>query len=223
MLESRQQRGIAAYGGVYFITPRNGAGGGHVSAARSAIEGGVRIVQYSEKGAAAPIAEREARAIKELCRAHGAMFIINDDADLARRVEPEGIHVGQGDMPVRSAARMFPGSVIGVSVESVLQAREAEEHGASYLGVTIFPSRTNPSSRPVGLDGLRAIRESTSLPIYPIGGGCHRHLAELRSIGADGIVVISAISGSPDMAAAASWLVGEWAEAHPARRALRKG
>ncbi len=180
-------------------------------------------MQYSEKGAAAGDMEREALAIKELCRGYGAMFIVNDDVRLACRVESDGIHLGQGDMHISIAARIFRGKVIGVTVESPRQAIEAEVHGASYIGVTIFSSTTNRYAMPVGLEGLTAIRASSSLPIYAIGGGCHRHMDEIRAIGANGIAVISAISASVHAPAAAAKLVSGWDKAHPAFRALRKG
>jgi thiamine-phosphate pyrophosphorylase len=198
-----------ANGGIYFVTSKN-YGMGHVEAAKVALEGGVKIVQYREKEADLRTMVEEATKIKALCRQHGAILIVNDSLDVAKKVNPDGVHVGQDDAPLEAARKMFPDKIIGVSADTAQQAIKAEQNGATYVGVTVFSSRTKKDAVGLGLDGFRAIRKSTSIPVYGIGGLKLEHIEEIKKCGGDGIAVISAILDAQRPVDAARQLVGAW-------------
>jgi thiamine-phosphate diphosphorylase len=130
----------------------------------------------------------------------GVRFIVNDRVDIALAVGSDGVHLGQGDMPVAEARRLLPANVvIGISVETAEQARCAEQGGADYLGVgAIFATPSKSDVRVIGLAGLRAIRkatrrEATRLPIIAIGGVNANNAGRAVRAGAAGIAVISAV------------------------------
>jgi thiamine-phosphate pyrophosphorylase len=195
---------------VYVVTSSGlVAGRGHVEVARAALEGGATAIQLR-----AP--ELEGRRdelrgvggeIAALCRARGVLFIVNDDADVANEVGADGVHLGQGDELRGARGRLPPNRVLGVSVETVDQAREAERLGADYLGVTVFETATKPEATPSGLEGLRKIAESTPLPVVGIGGVDASNATDVLAAGAAGVAVVSAVGAAPDPTEATSELV----------------
>ena len=195
---------------VYVVTSsRLVRGRGHVEIVRAALEGGATAIQLR-----AP--ELEGRPdelrglgaeIAALCRARGALFIVNDVTDIAVDVGADGVHLGQGDDLRSAMGRLRPNRVLGVSVETVDQAREAERLGADYLGVTVFETATKPEVTPIGLEGLRQIAASTSLPMVGIGGIDASNAREVLAAGAAGVAVVSAVGAAPDPVEATRELV----------------
>ncbi len=202
-------RDLMTQRGIYFVTS-NKFGMSHVEAAEAALRGGVKVIQYREKDAGTDSMIHEALKIKELCRAHDATFILNDHLEVARVVNPNGVHVGLEDAPIQTARTMFPNKVIGASADTPEQAREAQRKGASYVGVTVFPSTTKSNAVALGMERFAEICRSTILPVYAIGGMKLEHIEKVRAAGGDGIAVISAILGSEDPVEAARVLVKEW-------------
>ncbi|MFP3293671.1 MAG: thiamine phosphate synthase [Nitrososphaeria archaeon] len=199
--------------GIYGITSGE-FGMGHVEAAGILLEAGVRIVQYREKSRPARAMVEEARAIRELCSSYGAIFIVDDRADVAYASDADGVHLGQEDLPVEQARRMLGGAIIGASASTPAEASRAELEGADYIGAgSVFPSPTKGGARVIGPEGLASIVRSVRVPVYAIGGIRLEHLRELRSLGVHGVAVISAILGSPDTRAAARAFVEEWSRA----------
>ena len=142
-----------------------------------------------------------ARRARELLRPAGIPLIINDRADIARAGGAAGVHLGQGDLPV-AAAREILGRrfLIGISAASPAQAREGEAAGADYLGVgPVFRTLSKEDAgAPLGLAAIRRIRSVTSLPILAIGGINAENAPAVIRAGADGVAVISAITGAAD-------------------------
>ncbi|MBM3459059.1 MAG: thiamine phosphate synthase [Armatimonadetes bacterium] len=184
---------------------------GHVEVARAALAAGVRVVQLRDK-------ERDAGEllpliweIRRLCRAAGALFLVNDRVDLAQAAD--GVHLGQTDFPVALARAMLgPERCVGISVENEEQVRAAEEAGADYLGVgAIYGTSTKlDAGDPVGLEQLRRFRAITALPLVAIGGITRERLPEVRRAGADSAAVIGAIAAQPEPETAARELVRTW-------------
>ncbi len=200
----------ARLSGVYGITSAD-FGMSHEDAARAFLEGGIRIVQYREKGADARTMIKEASRIKEMCREKGALFIIDDRIDVAVAVDSDGVHIGQDDVPISVAKRIFPGKIIGVSAKTPGQALEAERNGADYLGVgALFPTTTKVKTHVIGFDGFSAVRRSTKLPVFAIGGMKAEHIKQLKGHGSNGVAVISAILGAKDPVASAREFVSAW-------------
>ncbi len=194
---------------LYLVTDAVLAGARGVEAVvQEAVEGGVTIVQWRDKGGCRAARPR-IRALREWLRARGVPFLINDDVDLALACDADGLHVGQGDLPCAEARRRLgPQRLVGVSVSTVAEAAQAMRDGADYLGVSpIFSTPTKPDApAPTGLAGLCAIRAAVRLPLVAIGGIHAGNATDVLAAGADGIAVVSAILAAPDPRAAAQAL-----------------
>lgn len=188
-----------------------------------ALRGGATFVQLREKNLDRSLFLEEAAAIKEVCASFHVPFVINDDVEIALASGADGVHVGQKDMDVREARRRLgPGRIIGVSCKTVEQARAAEAGGADYLGVgAMYPTDTKSDTSQVTVETLRAICEAVEIPVVAIGGIRADRIEPLRGTGADGVAVVSAIFGQPDIEAAARSLK-ETAEMYLGRHRRRK-
>jgi thiamine-phosphate pyrophosphorylase len=189
--------------GVYVVTSSGlVAGRGHREVALAAIEGGATAIQLRDKEASdaelLPLAEELAAR----CREAGALFVVNDRVGLAIASGAAGLHVGQRDEVVRLRERIERDVVLGVSVGTPDEARVAEEAGADYLGVTVWPTPTKADAVPLGPEGLREIVAATSLPVVGIGGIGPSNAAEVLAAGASGVAVVSAIGAAEDPVAA---------------------
>ena len=186
---------------LYVILDRAAARGRELPALLEAVlAGGGRVVQLREK--TMPMAELFplARTLRERCRRAGALFIVNDRADLALSLGADGLHVGQEDLPAAAARRILrPGMILGVSTHDEAQARLAREDGADYIAVgSIFPTGTKAGFQLVGLDLLRELRPRLGVPVVAIGGITEANVAQVMEAGADAAAVISAVCGTAD-------------------------
>lgn len=169
-------------------------------AVKQAIEGGATCIQLRDKHSL-PTTEADARAVAELCRYAGIPFIVNDDVVLAQRVDADGVHVGQDDMSC-AQARAVLGSdkIIGVSVHTVAEAKQAQAQGADYVGVgALFTTPTKPDAHVVTPVELKEITEALSIPAVAIGGLNLDTLDILENSGVDGAAVVSAVFGADDV------------------------
>jgi thiamine-phosphate pyrophosphorylase len=179
--------------------------GGHdpVALTRMLLAGGARILQLRLKQAPAREFAAAARAIAPLCRAAGAIFIVNDRVDIAILAEADGVHLGQDDLPIEAARRLMrTGAIIGISTHSVEQARIAEVGGADYIGFgPMYPGGLKNVRDGQGLDQLRAVRAAVKIPIVAIGGITQARIAEVLATGADAAAIITDVVRAPDIAA----------------------
>ena len=178
----------------------------HAEVVEAAIRGGVTVVQYREKSAPTRRMIEEAREIRQLCRAAGVPFIVNDRVDVALAVDADGVHVGQDDMPAAVARRLIgKGRILGVSAGSVEEARKAVVDGADYIGASpVFATPTKPDApQAMGIEGLRKLARAVGIPVVAIGGMNADNAASITEAGAAGVAVISAIVAAPDVEAAA--------------------
>ncbi|MCX5722999.1 MAG: thiamine phosphate synthase [Nitrospirae bacterium] len=167
-----------------------------------AAEAGAVLFQYRNKTASMKEAYVEALALRQAAAKAGVLFIVNDRCDLALAVDADGVHLGQGDLPLDLARKvMGPNKLIGISTHNPDQVRAASAGKPDYLGFgPIFPPGSKRDHDPVvGLEGLRAIRAVTSLPIFAIGGIQIGQVGDVMEAGADGIAVISAILKAADI------------------------
>ena len=180
-----------------------------------AIAGGATFVQLREKEMPQIAMVLRARTLAPACRKAGVPFVINDDVEVARIVEADAVHVGQGDAAVSDArAKLGPDAIVGVSVHTVEQALEAQAAGADYLGVgAVFGTPTKEDATITGVDGLAAICQAVDIPVVAIGGLNERTVSELAGTGADGAAVVSALFSASDIEAAARTLRAKVREA----------
>ena len=168
------------------------------------LKGGVTFVQLREKKLDEESFLQEAIEIKELCKKYNVPFVINDNVDIAIKMDADGVHVGQSDMEAGDVRKKLgPDKIIGVSAQTVEQAILAEKHGADYLGVgAVFPTGSKDDAEDVPFETLKAICEAVSIPVIAIGGITKDNVKELAGSGICGIAVISAIFASKDIEAA---------------------
>ena len=175
-------------------------------AVAAALRGGVRIIQYRDKTAATDDRQRRAAALLELCRAQGALFIVNDDIELAAEVGAAGVHLGKTDPDLHMARkRLGPGALIGLSCYNELpRAQTAAEQGADYVAFgRFFPSHTKPEAVAASPDLLLHARRVLGLPLVAIGGITPDNGGRLIAAGADMLAVVHGVFGQADIEAAA--------------------
>ncbi|MGG0274465.1 thiamine phosphate synthase [Bacillus rhizoplanae] len=190
---------------VYFIMGSNNCRKDPLQVMKEALDGGITIFQYREKGEGALTGEERyafAKQLQSLCKEYNVPFIVNDDVELALELDADGVHVGQDDEGIKTVREKMGDKIIGVSAHTIEEARFAIENGADYLGVgPIFPTNTKKDAKAVqGTEGLRFFRENgVEIPIVGIGGITIENAASVIEAGADGVSAISAISlaGSP--------------------------
>ena len=169
---------------------------------KEAAAAGTRLFQYRNKSASMKEAYAEALVLRQVALDAGVTFIVNDRCDLALAVDADGVHLGQGDLPLDLARKvMGPDKLIGISTHNPDQVREATDGKLDYLGFgPIFKPGSKQDHDPVvGLEGLRAMRRLTSLPVFAIGGIQVDQAGEVMRAGANGVAVISAILKAPDI------------------------
>ncbi|MBK1712232.1 thiamine phosphate synthase [Rubrivivax gelatinosus] len=172
----------------------------------AAVQGGVSCVQLREKHLGTRAFVARGRALKALLAPRRVPLVINDRVDVALACGADGVHLGQSDMAVEDARRLLPPAVfIGWSVETLDDVRRAAALPLDYLGTSpVFATTTKLDAAPAwGLDGLRAVRAATALPLVAIGGLHAGNAAQVLAHGADGIAVVSAICSAADPEAAA--------------------
>ncbi len=192
--------------GTYIITNADIVPGrDHIEGARQALRGGADVIQFREKKMDTGEMIRMCAAIQELCRQHGALFIVNDRVDIALAVDADGVHVGQKDMPATIARRLIgPHKILGVSAGDVEKAKRAESEGADYIGTgMVFAAGIKKDIGIVrGLTALKDVSRALRIPVMAIGGIDHSNAASCIKAGAAGCAVVTAVIGAPDVARA---------------------
>jgi thiamine-phosphate pyrophosphorylase len=184
---------------VYVITSSGlWPGRDHLSVGLAAVRGGAGTVQLRAPDLADAELLRVATALAKGCAPRGVLFLVNDRVDVAVESGARGAHVGRTDDYEAARERLGSERVLGVSVSTPGEARDAERVGADYLGVTVWATATKPEAKPVGLEGLRAVAGATSLPVVGVGGVDPSNVAQVLAAGAVGVAVVSAVGAAPD-------------------------
>lgn len=190
---------------VYAVTDRHWVGEKNlIQQTEDALEGGATFVQIREKDLDEISFESEAEELKALCKKYKVPFVVNDNVELAKRIDADGVHVGQSDMnAVDVRSLLGPDKILGVSAQTVEEAILAEKQGADYLGVgAVFPTGSKDDAIEVPHETLKAICEAVSIPVVAIGGISTANVNQLKGSGICGVAVISAIYGQKDIKAA---------------------
>lgn len=167
-----------------------------------ALESGITMFQFREKGASALTGnEKEdlARELLTLCHEYAVPFIVNDDVALAQKIGADGIHVGQDDMEVKVFAEQFKEKIIGLSISNLDEYERSNLAHVDYIGVGPMYATTSKddANLPVGPEMITKLRKYVKdFPIVAIGGIQIGNTREIMRAGADGVSVISAIAKS---------------------------
>ena len=189
---------------LYAVTDRTWLKGKSLaSQVEAAIRGGVTMVQLREKNMEKAEILKEAKEVQAVCKKYKVPFLINDYVELAKEIDADGVHIGQGDMAIENArAILGPDKIIGVTAKTVEQAKKAEASGADYLGSgAVFGSSTKTDALPMEHSLLQEICESVNIPIVAIGGITADNVMQLSGRKMAGVAVVSGIFANEDVEA----------------------
>jgi thiamine-phosphate pyrophosphorylase len=185
---------------VYFIMGSNNCQKAPLEVITEALEGGITLFQFREKGKGALTGEKKyalAKEIQSICKKYSVPFIVNDDVDLAIALDADGVHIGQEDESAERVREKIGDKILGVSVHNLEEARKAIAQGADYIGVgPVFPTKTKEDAKEVqGTSLILSLRKNgIQIPMVGIGGINAENASEVIKAGADGVSVITAIS-----------------------------
>jgi thiamine-phosphate pyrophosphorylase len=169
--------------------------------AQEMIEGGVDLIQLRGKHhSIGELADLSAE-LHDFTAKSCTPLIVNDHAEIARRVPVEGVHVGQDDEPIETVRQKTARDVfVGKSTHNLEQARAARDEGADYIGFgPIFATPTKPDYAPIGLEDISRVHREISLPIFCIGGINIDNLQSVIDAGAKRVVMVSALLKAHDI------------------------
>lgn len=194
--------------GVYGITPAESPSSTEtLEKIEQALRGGLSILQFRHKSHALNQAPqktllKQALAFQDLCKQYHCLFIINDNATLAKQINADGLHLGQQDMPLNQAREMLgPKACIGITCHNSLAlAQQAQALGADYVAFgSFYPSQTKPNASKADISTLNQAKQTLNLPIVAIGGITLHNAAPLIHSGADMIAVVQSLFSTGDV------------------------
>ncbi len=170
---------------------------GYVEGARMALEGGCRWIQLRMKDASDDEVRKAAAEIQPMCKAHDAIFLLDDRVELAKELKADGVHLGKNDMPVDEARRVLGEEfIIGGTANTFEDIERLARQGADYIGCGPFRfTTTKKNLAPViGIEGYRDIIEKMKaagidLPVVAIGGITADDIDDILATGVRGIAV----------------------------------
>lgn len=167
------------------------------------LAGGARIVQLRDKEADDRTLYEKALVFRRKTREAGALFIMNDRADIALLAEADGVHLGNNDLPAQELRKLAPALIIGVSANTEEQAASAASRGASYFNIgPLFPTRTKEGLRSfLGPEAVARFAARSALPFTVMGGIKLEHVPELMAVGVRRIAVVTALTKAADIEA----------------------
>jgi thiamine-phosphate pyrophosphorylase len=187
---------------------------GYEACAEAAVRCGVRYLQLRMKGAPRDSVLETARRVREVTLGSDTLFIVNDDVTIARDVDADGVHLGQRDMSIDEARRLWtaPGKRFGLSTHNEREALVASRQSPDYIGVgPVFPTPTKAIPDPVlGPERMGRIIGSVPVPAVALGGIDGGNLPEVLRNGARNFCVVRAVTLRHDPDAAIRELQGIW-------------
>ena len=195
---------------LYFVCDAQPHGGDPEPLLRAALSGGVDIIQLREKSLPRREIELAALTFRRLCDTYSALFIVNDDPELAAACNADGVHVGQDDTPAAEAREMLgPDAIVGLSTHSREQIAAAAEAPVDYISVgPVWETPTKEGRPGVGLELVAHAAEAAPHPFFAIGGIDPSNAGRVVEAGAHRLGVVRAIRDADAPAAAAEALRG---------------
>lgn len=178
---------------------------GYERCCAAAVKAGVRIVQLRMKDRPRDEIVAVGRALRRITAGTQTLFIVNDDPSIAAEVAADGVHVGQGDMPVAEVRRRYPSlRIVGLSTHNPEQARRAIDARPDYIGVgPVFATPTKKIPDPtLGVETAGRMIASVPFPAVAIGGLNLDTLPSVLAAGARNFAVVRAVCGASDPYAA---------------------
>src|SRR3989339_1168728 len=165
------------------------------------IQGGADAVQLREKTMSDSEFLALAKEFRRITSQSKTLFIVNDRAEIAKKVDADGLHIGQSDLNIHSGRKIIGyDRILGVSTHNIVQARKAQQEGADYISVgPIFPTPTKDYEPPVGLDYLKEVKREITMPFVAIGAINLENLNEILLAGGLRVAICSAIICSNDV------------------------
>lgn len=162
---------------------------------KEVVKSGATFLQIREKDLCEADFEVEAKKLKDICKEYNVPYVVNDNVEVAIKIDADGVHVGQSDIKGRDIRAMIgEDKILGISAGTVEEAVAAEKAGADYIGVgAIFGTSTKKNARNMTMDRLKEIVSSVNIPVVAIGGINAFNMSELKGCGIDGVAVVSAI------------------------------
>jgi thiamine-phosphate pyrophosphorylase len=193
---------------LYFVCDARPGGEDPEALLRAALSGGVDIVQLREKQLPRADIERAAGTFRRVCDTYSALFIVNDDPDLARACDADGVHVGQDDASVTAARELLgPDAIVGLSTHSEADIAAANEQAVDYFAVgPVWETPTKPGRPAVGLELISHAAEHAVHPFFGIGGISPLNAEQVVRAGARRLCVVRAIRDAPNPSVAAEAL-----------------
>lgn len=200
---------------VYLVTDRHCLRGRDFYAAiEEALKAGVTLLQLREKDASFQELLEEGRKVQALCRKYQVPFLIDDQVEVARALDADGVHLGQEDEAIeRARAVLDREKIIGISAHNVEEALEAQRKGADYLGVgALYPTGSKKDASVLVPGVFRQVVEAVRIPVVGIGGIHEAQYGQVLDQGAAGCAMISGILGADDITATVKRLKVQAAE-----------
>ena len=166
-----------------------------------AIKGGATFVQLRDKHEPYEVKKQTAIALQALCSKYGVPFVIDDDVELAKEVNADGVHVGQDDMAYEKAREILGDTkIIGVTAHNLEEAVKAYEQGADYIGSgAAFGSSTKTEASHINRDDYAKITAAVDIPVVAIGGINRENISQLYGYGLAGAAIVSGIFAADDI------------------------
>ena len=182
--------------GLYAITPDSADLNTLVHKTQLVIEGGAFMVQYRSKIHDRDVKMHQCAAILRLCREYDVPCIVNDDVEMCRILEADGVHLGENDDNIAEVRHILgEDAIIGSSCYNQLErAKQAQKEGASYVAFgTMFPTPTKPGAPRATLALLKEAKREIHIPIVAIGGITMNNAHDVIETGIDAIAVITSL------------------------------
>ena len=173
----------------------------YIDSARMALEGGCKWVQLRMKDASYEEEKATALILQDMCKKHGATFIIDDNVALVKEIQADGVHLGKNDMPIAQARLVLgEGYIIGGTANTYEDVKSHYQNGADYIGCGPFRfTTTKKNLSPIlGLEGYTSIvqqmkQDNINLPIVAIGGITLQDIPQIMQTGVTGIALSGTI------------------------------
>ena len=159
---------------------------------------GVKIIQHRFKKGTDKDHLEEAIKIKNLCKRHNSLFIINDRVDIALASDADGIHLGQDDLELKTARKLLGHSkIIGISANNETDISNALKDGCDYLGIgPVFETSTKKNKKPIGIEKIKILTKDLNIPWFAIGGITTTNISYLKSYGFKKVALVSQLMNS---------------------------